>query len=252
MYKLLIIEDEDDIRENIREIFEINAFEVYTATNGTEGIKLAAKHIPDLILCDIMMPFLDGYEVKKALSEKKQTSSIPFIFLTAKADILSVREGMDLGADDYIVKPIKAKELVSTVNKRMKRIGELKSTAVEESIEQKLTLDDKIPINTGKEHLFVQVDCIVVIKVDADYTKIITNESKKYIIKKTIKSWEEILPEKSFIRAHRNIMLNLNYVDKIEPWFNGSLVAKVKYYPEPIKFSKRYSQKIKKMLKNKK
>jgi DNA-binding LytR/AlgR family response regulator len=250
MYKLLIIEDETDIRENIKEIFELNGYEVYTSANGSEGIKLALKYNPDIILCDIMMPIMDGLEVKQALGKKKQTASIPFIYLTARADIQSIREGMDFGADDYIVKPIRAEELVCTVNKRMQRIAELKSVQVDEIIEHRLALEDKIPLFTGKEHLFIPINNIVIISVDADYTKICSKDDKKYLIKKSIKSWENILPDKFFTRVHRNILVNLNYVEKIEPWFNGILVARMNNYPESIMFSKRYSQKIKKMLKN--
>ena len=251
MYKLLIIEDEEDIRENIKEVFELSGNEVHTAVNGLEGIKLVEKIKPDLILCDITMPIIDGFQVKKTLSEKKQTSFIPFIFLTAKADILSIREGMNLGADDYIVKPIRAKELVAAVNNRLQRISELKSTKIGEMPGKKLTLEEKIPLYTGKEHLFIPVKNIVVISVKEDYTMVFTNEGKKILMKKTIKSWESILPDKVFIRAHRNILVNLNYVEKLEPWFNGALVAKVKNYHETIKFSKRYSQIVKKLLKNK-
>ena len=239
MYRLLVIEDEEDIRENIKEVFELIGSEVHAAANGEEGINLASKIKPDLIICDINMPILDGFQVKKFLAEKKQTAAIPFIFLTAKADLISMREGMNLGADDYIVKPIKAKDLVEAVNKRVKRISELKTTKENEIAENKLTTDDKIPLFTGKEHVFVPVSNIIVISVKEDYTMLFINDGKKILIKKPIKSWENILPEKIFIRAHRNILINLNHIEKIEPWFNGSLIAKVKNYPESIKFSKR-------------
>ncbi|MGA7721748.1 MAG: response regulator [Ignavibacteriaceae bacterium] len=251
MSKLLVIEDEDDIRENIREIFEFTGYEVISAARGADGIKLAVKYNPDLILCDIAMPELDGFEVKKALSDKKQTSVIPFIFLTARADIKSIREGLELGADDYIVKPIHANELVTAVNKRMDRISELRAAQKNNTPSKKLTIDDKIPLNTGKGLLFVLVNNIVAVSVKEDYTMVFTSEAKKIIIKKTIKSWESILPEKIFIRAHRNIIINMNYIEKLEPWFNGTLIGKLRNYPESIKFSKRYSQKVKKMLKYK-
>lgn len=249
MYKLLIIEDDDDIRENIKEVFELSGDNVFTASNGEEGIKLISKIKPDLILCDISMPMMDGFQVKKSLEANAVTSTIPFIFLTAKADMISMREGMNLGADDYIVKPIRAKELVETVHKRIERLLGLKSN-IEKLPEKKvLTIEDQIPLNTGKERLFVPIKNIVVIIVKEDYTMVYTSEQKKFIIKKTIKSWESMLPDKIFIRAHRNILLNINYVEKIEPWFNSSLIGKIRYCPEMLKFSKRYSQKIKRMMK---
>lgn len=250
MYTLLIVEDEEDIRENIKEVFELSGDEVFSAANGADGLNLARKLKPDLILCDISMPVLDGFQLKKALANSKITSSIPFIYLTAKADLLSMREGMNLGADDYIVKPIHAKDLVNTVYKRISRISELRSPEIKKDERKRLMTNDKIPLNTGKEHLFITVANIVAINVKEDYTMVFTNDGKKILIKKTIKSWENILPEKTFIRAHRNILINTNFIDKIEPWFNGALIAKIKNYPEMIKFSKRYSQQVKKMLKN--
>lgn len=249
MYRLLIIEDEENIRENIKEIFELTGNKVFTASNGAEGIKIAVELKPDIILCDISMPILDGFQVKKNLSLNEMTSSIPFIYLTARADFKNMREGMELGADDYIIKPIHAAELLNIINQRMKRIAELRIPDDKKPKTTVLSYEDKIPLNIGKDRVFVIIKNIVVISVTGDYTDVFVNDGRKLIVKKSIVGWEKILPDKDFVKAHRNILINLNYIEKIEPWFNGVLIAKVKNYPEPIKFSKRYSQKIKTMLK---
>lgn len=251
MYKILIIEDEADILENLKEIFELAGNKVLTAMNGLEGLEAISKIKPDLIICDIMMPLMDGYQVKLNLSRNKDTASIPFIFLTAKADIKSIREGLDLGSDDYIVKPIRARELVDVVYKRMLRIKELKQKKDPTTFEKKLSPEEKIPLNTGRDHIFTTPNDIVLISAKEDYTLVYLNGNQKVLIKKTMKSWETILPEKIFLRVHRNMILNINYVEKVEPWFKGTLAAKVKNYPETINFSKRFSDKFKKMLKDK-
>lgn len=115
MAKILVIEDEEAIRENILDLLEAENFESMGAANGKIGIKMAIAQIPDLILCDMMMPEIDGHGVLKALRSEPITATIPFIFLTAKADKTDIRLGMELGADDYITKPCTPQELLKAV-----------------------------------------------------------------------------------------------------------------------------------------
>lgn len=121
MKKVLIIEDNQDIRENIAEILELADFKPVTAANGKEGVEMAVNEQPDLIICDIMMPELDGYGVLHILSKKDSTAAIPFIFLTAKAERSDMRKGMILGADDYLTKPFNDTELLDAIDARMKK-----------------------------------------------------------------------------------------------------------------------------------
>ena len=116
---ILIIEDNDDIRESTAEILELADYHVITADNGKKGVDLAIKHLPDLILCDIMMPELDGYGVLYLLNKNPQTAAIPFIFLTAKAERLDMRKGMEMGADDYLTKPFDDMELLNAIESRL-------------------------------------------------------------------------------------------------------------------------------------
>jgi CRP-like cAMP-binding protein/ActR/RegA family two-component response regulator len=119
--RIQIIEDNDDIRESIIEILELANYDVIAANNGKTGIELANQHLPDLILCDIMMPELDGYGVLYLLGKNPQTASIPFIFLTAKAERLDMRKGMEMGADDYLTKPFDDMELLNAVESRLNK-----------------------------------------------------------------------------------------------------------------------------------
>lgn len=121
MPKILVIEDEEPIRENIIETLELDGFQVFGAPNGRDGVALALAEKPDLIICDIMMQHLDGYGVLEEVRKHEDTASIPFIFITAKADRQSMRQGMELGADDYITKPFTTAELLSAVHMRMRR-----------------------------------------------------------------------------------------------------------------------------------
>jgi len=121
MKKILIIEDNQDVRENISEILELANFETNTAENGKIGVKLAVNNLPDLIICDIMMPELDGYGVLHILNKNPKTTGIPFIFLTAKAEQSDFRKGMNMGADDYIAKPFDETELLNAIEVRLKK-----------------------------------------------------------------------------------------------------------------------------------
>ncbi|MBE9228807.1 response regulator [Phormidium sp. LEGE 05292] len=119
--KVLVIEDEESVRANILEILESEGFDVIGANNGSIGIEEAKNHIPDLILCDIMMPDIDGYSVLSELQEEPLTAIIPFIFLTAKTERDDLRLAMELGADDYITKPCTVTELLSAITSRLKK-----------------------------------------------------------------------------------------------------------------------------------
>ncbi|HFB99216.1 MAG TPA: response regulator [Phaeodactylibacter sp.] len=126
MKKILIIEDNSDVRENLAEILELSNYETMTAENGKIGVQKALTSAPDLILCDVMMPELDGYGVLNILGKKPKTAEIPFIFLTAKTERRDFRKGMNLGADDYITKPFDQSELLDIIEIRLKKSERIK------------------------------------------------------------------------------------------------------------------------------
>lgn len=139
MIKILVIEDDQPVRENLLELLEVEDFDVIGAHNGLVGVELARTHLPDLILCDVMMPELDGYGVLTALRSEPATSAIPFIFLTAKADKTDLRQGMNLGADDYLTKPCTADELLEAIAARLQkqaRVNQQYTTALNQAQEQ--------------------------------------------------------------------------------------------------------------------
>lgn len=121
MKKILLIEDNAEIRENTSEILSLANYSVITAENGKIGVELAQRERPDLIICDIMMPELDGYGVLHILSKKDDTAGIPFIFLTAKTEKTDIRKGMNLGADDYLTKPFDDTDLLNAIETRLRK-----------------------------------------------------------------------------------------------------------------------------------
>src|SRR6476469_7264312 len=118
---ILVIEDNTDIRENTAEILDLAGYKTFTAENGKRGVELAIKEKPSVIVCDIMMPELDGYGVLHMLRKNPDTQHIPFIFLTAKAERTDFRKGMEMGADDYITKPFDEIELLNAIEARLKK-----------------------------------------------------------------------------------------------------------------------------------
>jgi CheY-like chemotaxis protein/CRP-like cAMP-binding protein len=156
MKKIVLIEDNQEVRENTAEILDLAGYQVFTANNGKRGVELVQSENPDLIICDIMMPELDGYGVLHILSKKPETASIPFIFLTAKAEKTDIRKGMTLGADDYLTKPFDDTDLLNAVETRLRK-KELTKANYENTIDgfntflsdvkQALKLED-----LGKDH----------------------------------------------------------------------------------------------------
>lgn len=167
--KVLLIEDDAVLRENTAELLGLLDYQVITAANGKIGVDKAIKEQPHIIVCDIMMPELDGYDVLELLSNDAHTKYIPFIFLSAKTERQDVRKGMNLGADDYITKPFNEDDLVSAIESRLAKVSILKEFRNSEeqlSIENKTTdvrtLNDlRIYFETeGKSFNFEQGDII--------------------------------------------------------------------------------------------
>lgn len=151
MKTLLLIEDDTVLRETTAEILELEDYKVVVAANGKRGIEQAKIMLPDLIICDIMMPELDGYDVFRLLSEDEKTKKIPFIFMSAKTEMKDVRKGMDLGADDYLTKPVEEELLLSAIESRLAKaallnesstIEETASPETEEDFEDISNIDD--------------------------------------------------------------------------------------------------------------
>ena len=196
--KILLIEDNLEMRENTAEILELAHYDVQTAENGKVGVALAKKVKPDLIICDVMMPELDGYGALYLLSKDPETSGIPFIFLTAKAEKSDFRKGMNLGADDYLTKPFEEMELLNAIESRMKRSEIFKKDFKGDATEltnfidnargleelKKLSTDKKSRVYKKKEILFHEGDSpnyLLFIKSGKVKSFKMNEEGKEYI-----------------------------------------------------------------------
>lgn len=172
MQHILLIEDNKEVRENTAEILELAGYRVNTAADGKKGVEQVNKSKPDLIICDIMMPVLDGYGVLHLLSKNADTANIPFIFLTAKTERTDVRKGMEMGADDYITKPFDKIELLNAVESRLKKAESIKKE-YEKDIQgltafigdvagkdavRKFTEDKKVKTYRKKENIYREGD----------------------------------------------------------------------------------------------
>ncbi|PWS28767.1 transcriptional regulator [Pedobacter yonginense] len=160
--KVLIIEDNDDIRESTAEVLDLAGYETFTAKHGKVGVDLAIKHLPDLILCDIMMPELDGYGVLYLLNKNPKTANIPFIFITAKTERADMRKGMEMGADDYLTKPFDDIELFKAIESRFKKKQQSASFSTNatnsDSVLEELRRKGKSKSVGGKQILYVEGD----------------------------------------------------------------------------------------------
>jgi len=145
--KVLFIEDNDDIRNNTAEILELANYNVLTAENGKKGIEKALQEKPDLIICDIMMPVLDGYGVFHTLQKNPQTMNTPFIFLTAKTEKSDFRKGMELGADDYITKPFTGTDLLNAVESRLRKAENIKQQFISNAEESEKATSGRDMLN---------------------------------------------------------------------------------------------------------
>ncbi|MBD2451448.1 response regulator [Nostoc sp. FACHB-152] len=150
MNTILIIEDEPQVRENIQEILQLSDFDTLTAPNGKIGLEIAQAKLPDLIICDIMMPELDGYRVLSALRQNEATVNIPLIFVTAKAERSDFRQGMDFGADDYLTKPFTPEELLNAIAVRLEKQAVIERQSQAKLDELRMNIIHSLPheINT--------------------------------------------------------------------------------------------------------
>ncbi|UOB17929.1 response regulator [Abyssalbus ytuae] len=154
MKKVLLIEDDTAVRENTAELLELSEYVVRTASNGKAGVAEVLNFQPDIIICDIMMPIMDGYGVLEELSKSEETRYIPFIFLSAKTERQDIRKGMNLGADDYLTKPFEESELISAIESRLAKAAILKEKREEKTEQQQENEEDIRDLNELKNFFF--------------------------------------------------------------------------------------------------
>jgi len=248
MKTILVIEDDIDIRKMVRDFLELKDFIVLLAEDGDQGIEFAERFNPDLIICDVKMPKKDGYEVKRELSKNALAKLIPFIYLTSQTDRKDLRTGMELGADDYLFKPFDLEELENSIDiqleKREVLIKEfVKNNEAPEKTDYKYY--EHVLLKVKGNPRFVKISSIIFVIADEKYTRVHLETGEKLIISKSLKIWEELLPVDKFVRTHRSTIVNIEYIAKVEKWFNRSYKIKLKKSNEELFISRRYYSKLK-------
>jgi two-component system LytT family response regulator len=224
MTKILILEDDENVRLPLVDLLDSEGFTVLTAENGKQGIELARKEQPDLVLSDIMMPEVDGYGVFETLQKDPATAVIPFIFLTAKADPSDIREGLGLGVDDYITKPFEPDDLIDSIRTRLEKYKRISDAALSADSNEEF---EHIFIKDGESCWFVEYEKIRLLESEDNYVRIFFEDNKP-LVSRTLNYLEERLPKKHFFRANRKQMINLRWIRNIQPWFNGGLLITLK------------------------
>ncbi|MFZ6032096.1 MAG: LytR/AlgR family response regulator transcription factor [Melioribacter sp.] len=245
MKTILIIEDDSLIRTNLQYLLNKGNYKLLIASNGEEGINIAKQDRPDLIICDILMPGIDGFEVKRRLEEDENTAFIPFIFLTAKADYEDLRKGMNLGADDYIYKPFKAADLLSTIELRLAKYETLKKFNGGGKNGNKFSYEDSLFIESGNTPVLIKIKEIALIESENSGTNLFLTGGRKYYTNKLVKAWEGFLPASHFLRIRKSIIINTNFIDQVEKINYRKYFVLLKELNKKIEISQRFIAKIK-------
>ncbi len=243
MATILFLEDDSGVRLPVIDLLETANHTVHTAEDGRSGLELARKEKPDLIVSDIMMPEMDGYEVFEALQKDPLTAVIPFIFLTAKTDPADVREGLGLGADDYITKPFEPEVLLDAVQTRLDKYRKISEAAVKAEDNPDY---DQIFIKDGESCWFVEYEKIRLLESEDNYVRIFFDDEKP-LVSRTLNYLEERLPARLFFRANRKQIINLKWIRNIQPWFNGGLLVTLKDKVK-VQMSRRAAQSFKSIM----
>ncbi len=250
MKKVLIIEDNHDLADNIYLMLKERGYKPVIAYNGNTALRLFQHEKPEIILCDIMLPDLSGYKILKEIKKIENIKFPIFIFLTAKTQRDELRKGMELGADDYITKPFTYEELIKSINAQVKKrqrmtVPDSMPVQKEDEDKKKLKYNDYIFINDKKNPGFYPVSNLIAIKSVKDYTHLIFSGNKKFFLRKPLIYWQEKLPQDKFLRIHRQTIINLDYVVKVENASSNRLNIFLKNLNEPMQVSQRYCKKIK-------
>ncbi len=188
-----------------------------------------------------MMPKISGFDVKKTLAQNNKTKFIPFIFLTAKSEIDNIRTGMNLGADDYIIKPFVNSDLLSSIKLRFEKLNSQTAALQIENNVSKILVEKK-----GESYL-INYSQIHYIESNGNYSFIFISETEKYIVKKNLKQWEEFLSPNKFVRIHQSYIINIDKIIKFEKLSNRTYLVFLEGIPKHFTVSQRFTKKIKKI-----
>lgn len=218
LQKLLLIEDEDTLRENIAELLSIKGYQVASAVDGRQGLSQALLSPPDLIICDILMPNMDGYELLEVIRATPALVRTPFIFLTAKVEPTDVRQGMNLGADDYLTKPIAIADLVKAIESRLRH--KMQWTVPEVAEHQSANYLANIGVHTDQGNMTLRTEeCLYFFTKERRYY--VVHQKDTYQLNKSLDKLSEELDPAQFFRVNRKEIIHRKTVHHYTYWGDG-------------------------------
>lgn len=238
MIKALIVDDEPLARKDLHTVLsDFSDIKIIGEADSVKSAKsLLKKTRPDLIFLDIQMPGETGFDLLEFIDPK-----INIIFVTA-FDEYAIR-AFEVNALDYLLKPVDGERIKEAISRFSN--NDISKVHPEES----LKYDDNLFLKLNSSYNFLRINTIVAIQAADDYSEIITNDGKKYLVYKKMLEWEKRLPEQYFCRIHRSTIINISLIDHIEPWYNQSYHVHIKGLIEPFTMSRRYFKSIKNKLK---
>ncbi len=233
--KVVIVDDEKLARSDFSDILTKfpNVIVAGEASNIAEAVTVIKTTKPDIVFLDIHLKSENGFDLIDKID-----SSINVVFVTAY-DQYAIR-AFEVNAQDYLLKPVNPERLGKAFEKF--------EIPVKSEEPAKLEYDDSIFLLLNHNYRFLKINELVAISSAGDYTTLFTIDAKKHISSKSVKEWEERLPERNFCRIHRSTIINLNYVEKVDEWFNHSYSVKIKGIEKPFIMSRNYAARIKKEL----
>lgn len=238
LIKAIIVDDERPARKGLRILLEpFSQIDIIgEAGSVTEAVLLIEKLRPDLIFLDIQMPGQSGFDLLSRVD-----NNFHIIFVTAYDDF-AIR-ALKMNALDYLLKPVSHEAIKHSISRLIDN-----NTLPPQQKSVSFNYTDRIFIKADQAFYMIKIDQIIAIKAEGDYSKVCLNPDKSLIVLKTLKEWEQILPENYFIRIHRSTIINIEYVSKIEKGFNDSNYISLKHIKEPLTVSQNYTNKLKEIV----
>lgn len=252
MNKILLIHNNSTNIKELNILLTNAGFNTYLAEDLINGIEIAKIYLPDLIMCDVSGNQSSCISVVKELNLNERTKVIPLLYLSSDPDFEEMRIVMNSGADDYIAYPIKDNELIESINIRLAKYNSLREKfdkLRKETIEAQGELpvaENHVLVKIGTKLRIIKFEEIVCVSASKEYTKIVTIDSKKYIIRKSLKKWLNILPTISFMQIHRSTIININFIEDMKKTIDSSYEVYLANCPDAFQVSVRYAKKLKK------
>ena len=237
LYKAVIVDDERLARNDLKNLLSnYNNIEVVSETEDVKStVDIIDQLKPDVVFLDIQMPGESGFDLFDKINV------IPKVIFVTAFDEYAIR-AFEVNALDYLLKPVHPSQLARSIE----RLESEEDS--QDGMDRELDFDDRLFLNIDNQMIFLKLKTIIHISAAGDYSEVFTNDGKKGLVLKSMKAWEKRLPEKYFIRVHRSTIINMEYLDHIEEWFNYSYRIYLKGKKTPLVMSRRYGMKLKHLL----